>query len=161
MLLGSCIEGAAQINNLTVDVKTIYRVDTQGQALQGVLLYAAGGSGQDSHVNLTQFLDVLYYGIRCQFSRLVCCSVTAYHACNLHVGSYLQSLQGILANVAITNDGHTNLFHAMLCFLLVVSFDGAKLHKKYHFDGKIVLKIALFHQINSILVVKLGEYRAN
>ena len=79
------VQRAAQVGNAGMDVKTVYRVDTQGQNLLGILLHAAGGRTEDGHVHTFQLLDVLHYRVVVQFSRTVLGSCAAYDTGNLEI----------------------------------------------------------------------------
>ena len=108
---GGGIKGAAQGGNLGVDVEAVDRMDAQCQNFLGILLHTAGGGTQQSHINVTQFADVAHNGIAGQFCRAVGCALTAHDACHLKVGRLLQSLEGIMSDIAVTHYGGSNLLH--------------------------------------------------
>ena len=85
VLLADRHEGVAVVKNTCVNVEAVNGVDAKGQNLLGILLAAARRSGENSHVDVLQFPDVLHHFILCQFGWLVLCTVTAHNACNLEI----------------------------------------------------------------------------
>ena len=114
MLLGCCIERAAQVYYLAVDVEAVDGVDAQGEALKRILLDTACGSGKDGYIHIVEFADVLHDRVGSQLRGAVGITIAAYHAYQFHIGCCFQCLQGILAYVAISYDGYSNLFHLNL-----------------------------------------------
>ena len=94
-----------------VDVERVDGVDAQGQYHVGILLTRAGGGGEDGHIDILQFADVLHHVILCQFCGLVLCTIATYDACHFHVGGCLQCLECILSDVAVTYDGGSDFLH--------------------------------------------------
>ena len=108
-----------------MDIERVNRIDSQGKNLLGIFLARAGGSSQNGHVDVFEFTNVFHYLVGSQFCRFVFCTVAAHDARNLEVGRSLKGLNGVLADVAVTNDGCSDFFHV---FNSKVCFCGANLH---------------------------------
>ena len=94
-----------------VDVERVDGVDTQRQDHVSILLARACWGGEDGHIDILQFADVLHHVILCQFCGLVLCAIATYDACHFHVGGCLQCLECILSDVAVTYDGGSDFLH--------------------------------------------------
>ncbi len=114
VLLAHGHESRAVVKDACVDVEAVHGVDAEGEDFLGVFLAAACRRGEDCHVHVFQFGDVLHHLIVCEFQRLVLRSVAAHDAGYLKVGRGLESLNRELSDVAVTHYGCSNLFHLLL-----------------------------------------------
>ena len=119
-LLGSLVQGAAEVHDEAVDVETVHGVDAKLQAFKGMLFNRAGGGGKDGNVHLVQFLDVLYYGIFLNLLGAVFTSGTAHDTGNLHVGSTLQGFNGGFTNITVSYYCYSNFVHTLMFLMSFV-----------------------------------------
>ena len=109
--LGTLVERAAELGDLGMDIETIHGVDAEGKDFLGISFHAAGGCAEEGHIHLAQFANVADNGQTGQFGGAVLGTLTAHYACNFKIGGLLQGLEGIVANVAVTYYGGSNLLH--------------------------------------------------
>ena len=91
-------------------------MDAQRQDLLGIFLYASGGCAKDGHIHGLQLLDVLHDGIVIQLGRTVLGARATHDTRNLKIRRCLQSLEHIVPDIAITNDGCSYFFHTFISF---------------------------------------------
>ena len=111
MLLGCSVERTAQIDDLSVDVERIDGVDAESKALLRIFLNLAGRSSKDGYIDILKFCDILNDSDVSKLCWFVLSTLTAHDSSKLHVWCSLNCIECIFANIAITNDGYTNLFH--------------------------------------------------
>ena len=109
--LGTLVERAAELGDLGVDVETINGIDTQGKNFLGIGFHAAGGRAEEGNVNGAQFSNIANNGKAGQLGGTILCTLTAHDACNFKIGGLLQGLEGIVADIAVTYYGGSNLLH--------------------------------------------------
>ena len=84
-LLGCLVQGAAEVNDEAVNIKTVHCVDAQFKAFQCVLFHRTGGGGKNGYINIFQFLYVFYNGISFNFFWTSFAAGTTYNAGNFHI----------------------------------------------------------------------------
>ena len=114
--LGFGVERAAQLHNLAVNVEAVDRADAQPEAFLGILLDAARGRGQDGYVHVLEFADAAHHVLAGRLHWSVFRRVATHDAGYLKVGRFLKRLKHILADISISDNGCSNLFHAVFFF---------------------------------------------
>ena len=94
-----------------MDIEAVDSIDAHCEILQRVLLDFARRSGQNSHIHLTEVLDIGHHLIFGQFLGDFSYS-TAYNACNLKIGSSLQGLHCKAADIAISDHCSSDFRHS-------------------------------------------------
>ena len=97
-----------------VNIERVDGVDAERENLLGIFLARAGRSGEDGHVDVFQFTNILYHLVWCQFCGLVFCAMTTHDSGNFEVGRGLKSLDSVLSDVAVSDDGCSDFFHVYL-----------------------------------------------
>ena len=90
--------------------------------LVGIFLARAGRGGENGYIHVFQFTDVLHDLILCEFCGLVLCTIAAHDTCYFKVWCSLQSLERILSNVAVTDDGCSDFLHILFIFYVITLF---------------------------------------
>ena len=119
-LLGSLVQGAAEVHDEAMDVETVHGVDAKLQAFKGMLFNRAGGGGKDGNVHLVQLLNALYYLIVFYLPGAVFTSGTAHDTGNLHVGSTLQCFNGGFTNITVSYYCYSNFVHTLMFLMSFV-----------------------------------------
>ena len=94
-----------------MDVEAVDGVDAEPHDALCVFGAEACGQGEHSHVHILQFLYVVYYLVGCKLQGLVLVALAAHDAGDLKVGSGLQRLDGVVADVAVANYGGSDFLH--------------------------------------------------
>ena len=68
------------------------------------------------HVYIFQFADVFHYLVSCQFGRTVGIAIAAHDAGYLKVFGGLKGLERVLADIAVTHYGCSDLLHRVVIF---------------------------------------------
>ena len=119
--LSYLVQRTTQGRNIRMDVETVDRVNAHSQNFLGILLYLAGRRTENGYIDIVQFADMLYNLIFIQFGRTVFGTGTAHHTGNFEVGGSLQSLEHIVPDVAITNNGSSYFFHTFMDLICHIS----------------------------------------
>ena len=105
-----------------MNVERVNGVDAQFETMEGIFFNLAGGGGEDGHIDVLEFGNVVYNRIAFQFGRAVFCTLATDYAAAFHVGCGFNGFKRITADVAVANDGSADfLFHVCKSF---VSFLG-------------------------------------
>ena len=118
VLRGRLAERRVLIGDLRMDVETVHRVDPFFEQFQRETLYAAARRAENRHVHLAERFDFGGYRIVFQFFGHVR-GVAANDTGDFEVFGRLQRLEDVFSNVAISDDGCSDLFHLLLCYLFV------------------------------------------
>ena len=123
MLLAYWHESGAIVHDACVYIETVNGIDAEGENLLGIFLAATRWSGENCHINVLQFCNVLNYLIFCQFSRFVLCAIASYDTSYFEIRCCFECLHRIMSDVAVTHYGCSNFLHFMLLFNSFVSLD--------------------------------------
>ena len=100
-----------------MDIVAVDGVDAESHYLGRVFWAGTGRSGEDGYILVLQLGDVVYYVLISQFGWFVLVALTAYDACNLKIGSWLECLDGELTDIAVTYYGCSKFLHCILSFI--------------------------------------------
>ena len=117
VLLGGCIQRAAQVDDACVDIEAVYRINSHCQVFFGVFLNAAGRRAEDGYFYFFQFLDIFHYCIVCQLFRFVLCSCTTNDSGDFEIRRCLQRFKYIVSDIAVTDNSCSYFFHSFIGFI--------------------------------------------